>query len=254
VLEVVGANYASPWACRLPGKDLPAGLDWDAWCGPTEPVPFHEDIFTPRANPGWISFRTWSGGEMTGWGAHGLDQVQWALGMDASGPVEVWTEGGAFEPPTYTESGTREKGEAICSKPTVFYRYASGTVLRLADGPPGGAIFRGEKGTITIDRGRFTASPEVGKVDSPAAKPRRGAGIDEHIADWFDSMKSRKLPAADIELAHRSTTVCHLGNIARWTGRRLQWDPERETFPHDAAADALLDRPRRKGFEMPEVL
>jgi hypothetical protein len=42
-------------------------------------------------------------------------------------------------------------------------------------------------------------------------------------------------------------------NIARQTGRRLKWDPVAETFPDDAEASKLLDRPRRKGYELPEV-
>ncbi|MCX7827104.1 MAG: Gfo/Idh/MocA family oxidoreductase, partial [Verrucomicrobiae bacterium] len=82
VHTVIGANYPSPWNCAFPGQPVPDGLDWDMWCGPVEPVPFNKDLFLPRAKPGWISFRPYSGGEMTGWGAHGLDQIQWALGMD----------------------------------------------------------------------------------------------------------------------------------------------------------------------------
>jgi len=62
---------------------------------------------------------------------------------------------------------------------------------------------------------------------------------------------SRKRPVADVEIGHRSATVCHLGNIARWTGRRLKWDPVREVFPEDPAANAHLDRDRRKGYEVP---
>jgi predicted dehydrogenase len=249
VHTVIGANFPSPWECRLPAQPIPPGLDWDAWCGPVDPVPFHMDIFTPRANPGWISFRPFSGGEMTGWGAHGLDQVQCALGTDASGPVEVWTEGDRFAPPTFTEPGPREQGEKITSKPKVLFRYASGVVLRLENGPEGGAIFIGEKGKMTVDRGKFSTDP----VDlAPEAKEesRRG-GQDFHLKDWFDCMKSRKTPAADVEIGHRSTAVCHLGNIARWLGKKLRWDPEKEEFPGDAEANALLDRPRRKGYELP---
>ena len=76
-------------------------------------------VCTPRANPGWLSFRPYSGGEMTGWGAHGLDQIQWALGMDESGPVEVWTEGRKFDPPTYTAAridGPRRQDSARCRR------------------------------------------------------------------------------------------------------------------------------------------
>ena len=56
----------------------------------------------------------------------------------------------------------------------------------------------------------------------------------------------------DAEIGHRTATVCHLGNIARWTGRKLYWDPVAERFVGDADADKYLDRPRRKGYELPE--
>ena len=59
---------------------------------------------------------------------------------------------------------------------------------------------------------------------------------------------------ADVEIGHRSTTVCHLGNIARWLGRRLRWDPEKEVFSGDDEANTYLDRPRRKPYEMPEPI
>ena len=75
---VLAGNYESPWNCALPEQPIPAGLDWITWCGQTDVVPYNIDIQTPRTNPGWISFRPWSGGEMTGWGAHGFDQIQWA--------------------------------------------------------------------------------------------------------------------------------------------------------------------------------
>jgi hypothetical protein len=171
--------------------------------------------------------------------------------MDESGPVEVWPEGDKFLPPTYTEPGPREPGEATCSKPLVRYRYADGTLLRLDDGPRGGAVFVGEKGKIVIDRAKLVCEPkELGT--EPLREPAvRLYASDDHMRNWFECMRSRKLPAADVEIAHRSCTVCHLGNIARWVGRKLRWDPAKETFPGDEEANRHLDRPRRKGFDLP---
>lgn len=249
---VIGANYPSPWECALPAQPLPDGLDWDMWCGPTEPVPYHIDLCTPRANPGWISFRAYSGGEMTGWGAHGLDQIQWALGMDDTGPVEIWTEGPEFDPPVYREPESRSRGEKLCGRPMIFYRYANRVTVKLDSGNPGGGIFIGDKGKIEIFRGKVTSNPpEV------VEEPIRDDEIHlyestNHIGNWLECIKSREKPIADVEIGHRSTTVCHLGNIARWVGRKLQWDPVKEVFPGDEEANAYLDRPRRKGYQLPE--
>ncbi len=66
-------------------------------------------------------------------------------------------------------------------------------------------------------------------------------------------VKSRALPTSDIEIAHRSTNTCHLGNIALKVGRKLAWDTETETFKNDPEANALLSREPRKGFELPSI-
>lgn len=250
---VLGADYESPWECALPGQPVPAGLDWNVWCGQTNPAPYHADLYRPRAHPGWISFRPYSGGEMTGWGAHGLDQVQWALGMDESGPVEVWTEGPKFAPPTYTKPGSIAAGNRQCNKPLVFFRYATGVVVKLSGGAPrGGAMFIGEKGKMTIDRGRLrTDPPELAAAELPAGAVRFEVS-NNHKQNWFDCLKSRKRPVADVEIGHRSATVCHLGNIARWTGRKLRWDPAKERFLGDEEANALLSRPQRAPYRIPE--
>ncbi|MHC4403836.1 MAG: Gfo/Idh/MocA family protein [Planctomycetota bacterium] len=252
IREVIGHNYPSPWECALPGQPVPQGLDWDMWCGPAEVVPYHVDLYTPRRNPGWISFRPYSGGEMTGWGAHGLDQIQWALDMDESGPVEIWTEGDKHNPPTYSEPESRARGEKICRVPMIHYRYANGVTLKLDNGNPGGGIFIGDQGKIEIFRGRVTSNPAELVEEPIKDSDIRLYKSDNHMQNWLDCIKSRKRPIADVEIGHRSTTVCHLGNIARWVGRKLRWDPEKEVFPGDDEANAYLDRPRRKPYELPE--
>jgi predicted dehydrogenase len=283
VTRVVAYNYESPWECGFSGEPVPEGLDWDLWCGPTEPVPYHPELYIPRGKPGWLSFRPYSGGEMTGWGAHGFDQIQCALGMDASGPVEVWVGEGKFEPPTYKAPESSARGNRLCGVPKVFFRYATGTVVELANGPRGGGIFHGENGVIKIDRGHCSSTPaglvaepmkkaieelkEQAKarkdsVADPDAPPPPSAGAEMaaaplpplgggHMQNWFDCIKSRAMPIADVEIGHRSATMCHLGNIARWTGKRLKWDPIQERFD-DADANAYLDRARRKPYELPE--
>ena len=254
VHTVIGANYPSPWECALPEQPVPEGLDWDLWCGPNELVPYNADLCSPRANPGWISFRPYSGGEMTGWGAHGLDQIQWALGMDESGPTEIWTEGPKFDPPTYTKPEGRGRGEAACKSPMVFFRYANGVTVKLDNGNPGGGIFIGDKGKIEIFRGRVTSNPAELVKEPITDDEIHLYQSNNHMLNWLECIKSREKPIADVAIGHSSTSLCHLGNIARWAGRKLRWDPAKEIFPDDEDANKFLDRPRRKGYELPETV
>jgi predicted dehydrogenase len=259
IRQVYASNYPSPWECGLPAEPVPAGLDWAAWCGPAGPEPYNKDLYLPRARPGWISFRPYSGGEMTGWGAHGFDMIQAALGMDQAGPVEVWTEGPAYNPPRYTSPESRDRGEKVCSLPKVLFRYPGDIRMEMVDldpdgrkPPPAGGTFIGAKGTMSVDRGRISSEPEDLAF---AIMKRRPAGLkDNHLANWLDCVRTRKHPNADVEIGHRSATVCHLGNIARWTGRRLKWDPVKEQFRGDSSANEYLDRQRHQPWELPSAV
>lgn len=250
---VIANNYPSPWECGLPGQPVPEGLDWDVWCGPTEPVPYNKDIYIQRSNPGWISLRPWSGGELTGNGAHGLDQIQWALDMDHTGPVEVWAEGGKLEAPVYTAPESGARGDRLCSVGReITYRYANGVIVKTGDASACGATFIGEKGKIVIGCDTYSSDPpEI--AQEPIGESEIHLPVsDNHMQNWFDSIRSREKPIAHVEIGHRSAILCHLGNVARWLGRKLSWDPETETFPGDDEANRYLDRPRRKPYELPD--
>ena len=273
VHSVVGYNYPSPWECDFPGQPVPEGLDWDRWCGPRELVPYHTDLYLSRVpyerewlqpaekdavGPGWMSFRPYSGGELVNWGCHGLSMIQWALGMDESGPVEVWVEPAEkLETLVYDKPEKRDRGDALTSKTIIHYRFANDVVLKL-DGTDkrlgGGATFIGDKGRITIFRGGYECEPKGLDKDPLPADAIRVYQSDNHMQNFFDCVRSRKDPIMDVETAHRVATFCHLGNIARWLGRRLRWDPEEEVFPGDDEANRYLDYPKRKGYELPQEI
>lgn len=250
IKEVYAANYESPWLCDLPAERVPAGLDWNMWCGPNELVPYNKDLYIPRGNPGWLSFRPYSGGEMTGWGTHGFDQIQWALGRDQTGPTEILVDGPALKLPTYHRAESMDRGKAICSQPRLSFRYADGLTVRLDRGNRGGGIFVGERGKMEVFRGRLTSNPSDLAKELLSEHPRQN---ESHIGNWLDCCISGKRPIADVENGHRSATVCHLLNIGRLLGRNLQWDPDQETFVNDPEANAMLTRRIRKGFELPDV-
>jgi predicted dehydrogenase len=253
ITRIEAAAYPSPWDHRMPEEPKPEDLDWNMWCGPAPLVPYNQGLYVPREigpiAPGWLSFRPYSGGEVTGWGAHGYDMIQYALGMDNSGPVEIWPEGGKFEPPVYTAPEGKKRGDGICSEPKVFFKYANGAIVEPGKGPGFGAIFHGEKGWLKVDRGRLDSNPEEIFMDLMKNRPKVNGN---HIANWLACVRSRKLANSDVEIGHRSATVCHLVNIARWTGRKLKWDAAKEMVIDDPEANRYLDRERRKGFEVPE--
>jgi predicted dehydrogenase len=237
-IEVVQAvNYTGPTRYEpLPEEPIPEGDDWDMWCGPTELRPFNRQL-----QFGWMKWRDYSGGEMTNWGAHGVDQIQSALGTSHTGPRELWP----------VSPGPNGK---------VSMRYADGTLVRfeLESGPMGGAIFKGTKAKIEINRNRFATNPDgfITNAPGPAEQQKwEGPGwmAGPHLANWLDCIKTRDEPNADVEIGHRSISICHLVNITRELGRRLVWDPDRERFEADDQANELLERPRREGYELPPV-
>ena len=241
-------NFPSPWESALPGQPVPEGLDWDTWCGMTEPAPFHQDIYIQRSKPGWISFRPYSGGEMTGWGAHGFDQIQWALDMDHTGPVDIWCEGGKIEPVSYTAPESRDRGNRLMSEGhRVRMRYANGIEIHLEPKAPGsGGVFIGNEGKIRIGNNTVNSNPEE-LAKTPADQLKFHLPVsNNHLQNWFDCIKSREKPIADVEIGHRSAILCHLGNIARWVGRPLKWDPAREEFVADDEANLWLARAKRE--------
>ena len=125
----------------------------------------------------------------------------------------------------------------------------SDALLELTNGPFSGATFIGEKGTAEIERGSVKTDP-VDLIENVRLKDGPSYTL-AHFNNWFDCIESGSLPVADVEIGHRTVTVCHLGNIARRLGRTLRWDPAAEHFLDDEA-NQFLDRPRRTGFELPE--
>lgn len=251
IKEVIAANYESPWLCDLPAQPIPDGLDWETWCGPTPVVPYNIDLFTPRAKPGWLSFRPYSGGEMTGWGTHGFDQIQCALGTDLTMPTEIIVEEGAEKliPPVYSKAEDAKRGNEICSKPRLAYKYANGIIVRLGNANRGGGIFIGEKGKMEIFRGNLKSNPP--EIAEELLKSERRD--QDHVDNWLSCILTGERPISDIAIGRRSAAICHLLNIARYLGRSLKWDPDKEVFIGDDEANMYLSREPRKGYELPTV-
>jgi predicted dehydrogenase len=283
IVSVLAPNFIGPFRwTKTSTKDIKKPVDhwWDVWTNQAELRPF--DGKELRA--GWAKWWDYDGGGLcfgvTGWGAHSYDQVNRALGTDDTGPVSLLLEepvtdrpSGKFAPRTSVggvvvgdtgdiDTGTDYHRMAQITGPRAktTLTFANGTQLQLhldGDRGPGlGAIFVGEKGKIEINRNKLASNPKeiVRSKDNPGPNNRKETAY--HIENWIQCIKSRKKCNADIEIGHRANSLCCLVNILREVGRvgePMQWDPVAEQFPGNDAANHLLSRPRRKGYELPEI-
>ena len=229
---------------------IPQGLNWDYWLGQAPKV----DYLKERCHS---TFRWWfeySGGPMTDWGAHHNDIARWAIGLE--GPVAVEgkaltqaIEGGFNTPSEFEVTFTWANGVKHIAK-TTKDDSPFGQVLK-EDGQRNGIRFEGSDGWLWVNRGELTASKEeIIKTPLPDNAIKLEVSKD-HMANFIDCVRSRKDPIACVEVGHRSACICHLAVIAVRTGRKFQWDPEKEIFVGDGAAEAnsYVAREMRKPYD-----
>ena len=220
-----------PTAYNLPPEPIPAGLDWDLWLGPNEPVAFNSELAPPLSKdvfPNWRNYREFGGGMVTDWGAHMFDIVQWALGMDDSGPIEVVAPDGK-------------------DHPFLTYRYANGITMTHESWEwSNGIHFVGTTGEIKVQRKKIETSPVMLAERIITESEKHVYKSVDHYKDFLNAMRTRTKPICDVEIGHRTASVCNIGNIAYRLNRALQWDPVKEVFKNDVEANALLGRIMRK--------
>ncbi|HEV3122514.1 MAG TPA: Gfo/Idh/MocA family oxidoreductase [Isosphaeraceae bacterium] len=256
-------NISPVGMSNQPDEEAPSYVDYDRWLGPAPKRPFNRNRFHLLFR--W--FYDYAGGMMSDWGVHLNDIVLWAL--DAKAPRAVYSTGGIFT--TEDNRDTPDTLQVIYEFPqcTLTYSMRKGNGLPL-NGHDYGILFCGTDGSLLLDRAGYDIIPDkviepygfkivYGKRDlrkiSLEKKHVQGAndGSRAHARNFLDCLRSRERPVADIEIGHRSTNTCHLGNIAYKLGRRVEWDAETETFKNDSEANALLAREYRAGFELPKI-
>ena len=228
----------------------PAGLNWDLWLGQAPKVGYMKE----RAGN---SFRWWwdyAGGPVTDWGAHHNDIARWAIGQD--GPIAV--EAKATVDPIAGGFTTCKEFEATLTYANDIRQIVKTTT---ADSPFGGIIdpkgqrngirFTGTDGWLWVNRGDMSASKEEIFMTPLPAGALKLEESNNHMANFFDCVRSRKDPVASVENGHRSAVVGHLIIIAMQQGRKLQWDPVKEIFTGDGAKEANphLVREMRKPYD-----
>ncbi len=250
-----------------PDCDPPSELDYDLWLGPARRVPYNKN----RVLYHFRWFWDYSGGQITNWGAHDLDVVQWALNV--KGPSAVSSSGGRF--------ALEDNGETPDTQDAMF-EYPGVTAIwshreaAFGGGGGSGLVFYGTKGSMRVSRGGFEVIPDMRRppenqipqiMGHPAGGPQlvrdakaepwteamsERASNDQfgsHARNFLDCIKSRKQPNADVEDGHRTVTACHLANLSLRLKRRIQWDPEKEEIIGDREASAQLIRPYRAPWD-----
>lgn len=225
-----------PYICDLSAKPVPDELDWQMWLGPAPDRPFNPVLSPPITDngwPKWRNYRDYSGGIMTDWGAHHFDIVQWALGTEKTGPVEII-------PPKVRDNKF------------LTYRYANGILMTMESSKEIHNLieFEGTEGVITASRGYLKVEPESLMKQIIRPDEIHLYQSKHHQKDWLQSIRTRTKPICDVEIGHCSASVCHLGNIAVQLNRPLNWDPQKEKFVNDIEANMHLSRPMRSPWHV----
>jgi hypothetical protein len=228
---------------------VPKDLDYEAWQGPAPRNPYtQERVHPPRefGRPGWMRVLDYCDGMITNWGTHFWDIAQWCTDTERTGPVEISGRG------TWPQKGALWN---VLKRFEVTYRMADGTPLyyeNTRDPNISGAVgeclayvkIEGSRGWIYGSFGpqKLLAEPAT-ILETRISDQGVTLRLKSDKQDFIDAIKDGGKPLEDEQVAHRTTSLCHLGHIAIHSGQQLQWDPEGEKFVNNSAANSYLDKP-----------
>jgi predicted dehydrogenase len=219
--------------------DPPKELDYALWQGPAPEKPFRSNYL----HYNWHWFWHWGNGELGNNGIHMLDLCRWGLGVDY--PIRVTSNGGHYRfeddqetPDTHTVAFEFE-GKKLAT-------WDGLSCNQFPDGQKADVIFHGEKGSLRISGGGYTIHDPKGKEIEKASGP---GGDVTHIANFLAACRGQAKLNSEIEGGHKSTLLCHLGNIAHRTGRTLRCDPKDGKIIDDKEAMTFWKREYAKGWE-----
>ena len=220
-------------------NDPPAGLDYDLWQGPAPRRPFR----TTYLHYNWHWFWHWGNGELGNNGVHSIDLCRWGLGVDY--PARVTSAGGRYRYKDDQETPDTH---------LVGFDFPNGTTLtweglscnRPPRETPADVLFQGENGSLAIDDRGYTVYDPKGKPVRTEAGPGNDAS---HAANFLAAVRGEEKLTSEIEEGHRSTLLCHLGNIAHRVGRALRCDGKTGRPENDPEAMKLWAREYAPGWE-----
>jgi len=198
-------------------RQKPSNLDWARFLGPLK----WRD-WDPQQYWNWRAYLDFGGGQITDLFTHWVDVVHMFLGQDI--PVSAVAAGGVY---------VYKDGRTAPDTINVLLEYPNDLTVTfeatLAPGLRGAAVeFVGTEGRLWIDRSRFEfQSAEKGAQPVVVKAPNPDMTAD-HIANFLECVRTRKLPNGDVLIGHRSAQASHLGNIAYLQKRRIRFDPVHE--------------------------
>jgi len=244
------------WKSSIPvvaDSEVPNGVNYDMWLGPAPQRAFNKNRFHFTFRWYW----DYAGGLMADWGVHLLDYA--LFGMNRYVPQSVMATGGKYAFPN----------DAMETPDTCMAVYDFGDFGLLWDHTIGiyganfnrghGVAFVGEWGTLVVDRQGWEVIPETrstaaknGFEGMPLQKST-GKGLDLHVKNFLDCIKTREKPNCDIEIGAHIARFSHLGNISYRLGRKVFWDSDKQEFQNDDEANQLVKANYRAPWELPKV-
>lgn len=225
------------------GKEAPTNpppeLDYDRWLGPAPYAPYAP----ARVHRNWRWHLDYGGGQLTDWIGHHCDIAHWGMGTQLTSPVEIEGKG------EYLKEGLWN----TATKYRVDTKYQSGVTMTIAGGHGeirSGAKWIGADGWVWVDRGGIDASNKDWLKLGDAPKRINLYRSPGHQREFLDSVKSRRECLCPAEVAHRSFTPGHLGQIAMLIGRKLKYNPTTEQIEGDDAANRLLGKALREPWQL----
>ena len=227
------------------GKEVavPKNLDYELWQGPAPRRPFHSNYL----HYNWHWFWHWGNGELGNNGIHTIDLCRWGLGVDY--PIRVTSQGGRYR----YEDDQETPDTHMVSYEFEGRKQITWEGLSCSEQPnrPYLALFHGELGTLALSDSSYTVAlaPARPREQAVVRTEKVQGGDSPHFANLLAAIRNGTRLNSEIEEGHKSTLLCHLGNIAQRTGHILRCSPRDGAIQNDKEATALWTREYAKGFE-----
>ena len=223
----------------------PAGIDYNLWQGPSPERAYNQTI----VEGAWRWMFDYGTGDLGNDGVHRIDYCRYVMGLDGF-PEAISSSGGKF----FFDDDQQWPDTLMVNYDypghVIQYEMRLWSKSKLFNAGEGAVIY-GENGWMQLTNTSWKAYDPNGKIIKEGSSD---IGQTAHVRNFLDAVRSRKRESLNQEIysGHISTVMCHAGNIAWRTGKKLRFNAETETFD-DAAANALIGREHRKGFELPKI-